>query len=318
MLDANDLLLFAHVVDGGSFARAADRLGLPRSTVSRRLAALERRLGERLLQRTTRQLALTEFGQRVLQHARAVVGEVEGAHALAAQRQQQPAGRLRVSMPGDMASHAFADALAAYARAWPAVTLEVDLSPRRVDLIGEGFDLAIRMGALPDDASLAARRLALFDIGLYAAPALADALPPGSGPDLLRGVHGLLILPRDAEPVPWALSHPDGRQWRGLPASQTRANAPDLLLRLALAGVGVTAVSDFFALPHLQAGTLRRLLPDWCLPPEPAWAVFPGRRLLPVRTRLFIDALDAALAPCRERAGGPDQATVRPASGTSR
>ena len=314
MLDANDLLLFAHVVDGGSFSRAAERLGLPKSTVSRRIAGLERQLGERLLQRTTRQIHLTDLGAGVLAHAREVVAEVDSAQALAAHRQQRPTGRLRVSMPADMASHAFADALAGYAQAYPGVRLEVDLSPRRVDLVGENFDLAIRMGTLAEDAGLSARRLALFDLGLYAAPAYLSKFGPLAQPDGLLPLHGLMILPRDGDASPWLLTHRDGTAWAGQPASQTRINSPDLLLRLALLGTGVTAITEFFALPHVQAGHLVRVLPDWCLPPTPAWAVFPGRRLMPARTRLFIDALADALAPCRER----DQATVNPASGTSK
>lgn len=314
MLDANDLLLFAHVVDAGSFSRAAERLGLPKSTVSRRIAALERQLGERLLQRTTRQIQLTELGTGVLAHAREVVAEVDHAQALAAHRQQRPTGRLRVSMPADMASHAFAGALANYAQAYPGVRLEVDLSPRRVDLVGENFDLAIRMGSLAEDASLSARRLALFELGLYAAPAYLARFADLQQPDGLRPMHGLMILPRDGDALPWALSHSGGAGWTGQPETRTCINSPDLLLRLALLGAGVTAITEFFAAPHVQAGQLLRVLPGWCLPPVAAWAVFPGRRLLPARTRLFIEALADALAPRRE----PDQATVSPASGTSR
>ena len=160
--DADDLLLFARVAESGSFSRAAERVQLPKSTVSRRIAALEKRLGERLLQRTTRKLVITEFGQGVLDHARAMSEEVDAALAFALSRQARPSGRLRVSMPGDFASTALEQPLADFVRDFPAVALELDLSPRRVDLIGENFDLAIRMGALQDDAQLAARRLAVF------------------------------------------------------------------------------------------------------------------------------------------------------------
>src|SRR6185369_1832103 len=147
-LDANDLLLFARVADTGSFSRAAERTGLPKSTVSRRIAALEKRLGERLLQRSTRKLAITEFGHGVLDHARALAAEVDGAQALAQHRQAKPSGRLRVSMPGDFASVALPHMLADFVAAYPSIQLELDLSPRRVDLIGENFDLAVRMGEL--------------------------------------------------------------------------------------------------------------------------------------------------------------------------
>ena len=135
-VEANDLLLFARIVESGSFSRAAQRVDLPKSTVSRRIAQLEAKLGERLLQRTTRKLVLTEFGASLLEHARKVVEEVEAAGALAQHRQLAPSGRLRISMPGDFASLGLATIMASFMERYPAVTLELDLSPRRVDLLG--------------------------------------------------------------------------------------------------------------------------------------------------------------------------------------
>jgi DNA-binding transcriptional LysR family regulator len=170
-LEPNDLLLFAQVVDSGSFSRAADRLGVPKSTLSRRVLGLEAQLGERLLQRTTRKLSVTDFGHSVLQHAQQVVAEVDAAMHLAQHRQSEPSGRLRVSMPSEFGIDMLGPLLADFVARYPAITLELDLSPRRVDLIGENFDLAIRVGDMPDDASLVARRLADFSVGLYAAPA---------------------------------------------------------------------------------------------------------------------------------------------------
>jgi DNA-binding transcriptional LysR family regulator len=161
----NDLHLFAPVVDEGSYSRAGARLGLPESTVSRRILALESQLGERLLLRTTRKFTLTDFGRAVLEQARHVVEEVAAVSALAQSRQIEPGGRLRVSMPNDMANLVLARLLSGFALRYPAITLEVDLSPRFVDLIGENFDVAIRMGNLQDDASLAARRIAVFNVG---------------------------------------------------------------------------------------------------------------------------------------------------------
>ena len=145
-LEPNDLLLFARVVDEGSFTRAAERLGLPKSTVSRRVAALEMQLGERLLLRTTRKLTVTDFGLAVLEHAHHVVEDVAAAASLAQNRQLEPSGRLRVTMPSDMASIVLAPLLAEFVLKYPAIVLEVDLSARFVDLIGENFDVAIRMG----------------------------------------------------------------------------------------------------------------------------------------------------------------------------
>ena len=294
-IDPNDLLIFARVAELGSFSRAADRLGLPKSTVSRHIAGLETQLGERLLQRTTRRQQLTEFGQQLLEHARQVALEVEAVALLREQRQAAPSGRLRVSMPSDFANLFLGDMLAAFVALHPAITLELDLSPRRVDLLAEGIDVAVRIGSLPDDAWLAARRLTVFSNGLYAAPGyLAERGEPAHPDELLRH-QAVRLLSGQGEPLPWTLRHGD-QVWEGLPPGRVNANSPELLLRLARAGGGIAAVPDLFAQPMLQRGLLRRVLPDWCLPPHPAWAVFPGRKLMPAKTRVFIDMLQAALA----------------------
>jgi DNA-binding transcriptional LysR family regulator len=307
---ADDLLLFSHVMEAGSFSKAALRVGLPKSTVSRRIAALEKRLGERLLQRTTRQLAITEFGQGVLEHARAMAAELDGALSLALHRQVLPSGRLRVSMPGDFANVALGAMLSAFVQRHPAIALEIDLSPRRVDLIGESFDLALRMGAVSDDAQLHVRSVATFTMGLYAARSYLATHGEPRLPEALTSLHGLMILSRTGEALPWELTRGSGadqQRWKGVPEQRTLANAPDLLLRLARGGAGITAVGDLFAAPHVDSGELVRVLPDWCLVPTTAWAVFPGRRLMPTKTRAFIDALVQALQPCSHslHIGGP-------------
>ena len=295
-IDPNDLLIFANVAELGSFSRAAERMGLPKSTVSRRLAALEQRLGERLLLRTTRRQSLTEFGQQLLEHARQVASEVEAVTALSERRQATPSGRLRVSMPSDFANLLLADTLAAFIALYPAIQLELDLSPRRVDLLGEGFDVVLRMGNLPDDASLAARRLADFSFGLYAAPDyLAEHGAPAEPDDLVRH-DAIRMLQNNGEAATWMLAKGD-QHWHGLPPGRVSANAPELLIKLACAGAGIAAAPDYFAAPEVRRGALRRVLPDWCLPSHSAWAVFPERKLMPIKTRVFIDMLQTALAP---------------------
>jgi DNA-binding transcriptional LysR family regulator len=291
-VEPNDLLLFARVVDEGSFSRAAGRLGLPKSTVSRRVAALEAQLGERLLLRTTRKLSVTDFGLAVLEHAHHVVEDVAAATSLAQNRQVEPAGRLRVTMPSDLGTIVLAPLLAEFVRRYPAITLEVDLSARFVDLIGENFDVAIRMGNLRDDASLAARRIAEFTGSLYAAPSYVARRGMPSEPEALLEHDALRILSRTGDPMPWILSRGE-QHWEGIPPGRATANSPDLLMRLALAGAGVAIINDHFALPYLQRGELVQVLSDWRSPSVPAWAVFPGRRLMPARTRVFLDALVA-------------------------
>lgn len=318
-LAPDDLALFAQVVEAGSFTAAASRLGCPKSTVSRRLSALEARLGERLLQRTTRRLSLTELGTAVLEHARQVVAETDSVLALAQSRQARPSGLLRVSMPADIALLALHQALADFVQAHPAITLELDLSPRKVDLLAENYDLALRMGPLPDDAFLSARRLASFTGGLYASPGWVQAHGlPGHPQDLTdparRTPVQALALGRPGAPPPrWQLRRqaaavsagtgpatPAEAPWEGLPAHRVLANSPVMLVSLAQAGLGVALLTELVVRDAVQAGTLLRLLPDWHHAPVPAWAVFPERRLMPAKTRALIEVLDLAMAPCRE------------------
>jgi DNA-binding transcriptional LysR family regulator len=289
-VEPNDLLLFARIVESGSFSRAAQRVDLPKSTVSRRISLLEAKLGERLLQRTTRKLMLTEFGASLLEHARKVVEEVEAAGALVQHRQLAPSGRLRISMPGDFANLGLTMVMARFMERYPAITLELDLSPRRVDLVAENFDIAIRMGDLPDDSSLNARSVVLEKVALYAAPSyIARRGLPETPDDLLT--HDLLcLLRRTGGAQPWVLTRGKARWERELPARLT-ANSPDLLARIACTGAGIAASSHLFADPHVEKGELVRVLPGWDLPSVTGWAVFPGRRLMPAKTRAFLDMI---------------------------
>jgi DNA-binding transcriptional LysR family regulator len=289
-VDPNDLLLFARVAEMGSFSRAAERLGVPKSTVSRRVSTLETELGERLLLRSTRKLSITEFGQAVLQHARHVAEDVEAAASLAQNRQVAPSGTLRVTMPGDLAHTILSPMLADFSRKHPAIRLELDLSARFVDLIGENFDIAIRPGTLRDDASVAARRIATFSLGLYASPEYVKRRGMPAAPEDLVRHDGLLILSRTGDAVPWVLFQGDKR-WQGVPPARATANSPELLMQMALRGAGIAIVNDHFAVEHLKHRALVPVLPTWRPQPTPLWAVFPGRRLMPAKTRVFIDAL---------------------------
>ncbi len=299
-MEPNDLLLFARIVEAGSFSLAAQRLDLPKSTVSRRISLLEASLGERLLQRTTRKLMLTEFGTSLLEHARKVADEVEAAGALAQHRQAAPSGKLRISVPHDFANVGMTELLARFAERYPAVSLELDLSPRRVDLVAEGFDIAIRMGDLPEDSTLAARRVALERMGVYAAPSyIARRGLPEHPDDLLQ--HDLLcILSRSGGPAPWVLQR--GKvEWKRELRARLTANSPELLARIASSGMGIAASSDLFVASYLQKGELVRVLPEWEMPTATGWAVFPGRRLMPAKTRVFLDMMEEMF--CKAQAG---------------
>lgn len=293
---ADDLILFARVVDAGSFSQAAERCGLPKSTVSRRISALERSLGERLLTRTTRQFAITEFGEGMLEHARRLLEEAEAASALAQHRQATPQGTLRVSLPPDFLQELeLVPFLLAFATRYPEVKVEMDLSPRRVDLVAERFDLAIRVAArLPDDATLVARRLLEMRHGLYASPAYLARFGRPLAPADLVSHTGLKLITSSGEAQPWQLSRAD-QHWVGAPDGPIAVNSVGLQRELAAHGLGLVGLSERYAAAFVQKGLLERVLPDWCLPTMTVWAVTPGRRLQPTRVSAFIEMLREAL-----------------------
>lgn len=299
-IDPNDLLIFGHISELGSFSKAASKMGLPKSTVSRRLAALEEQLGERLLLRTTRRQTLTEFGNLLLDHARQVMAEVDAVADLRDLRQAAPSGRLRVSMPSDIGTLLLADALADFSTRFPAITLQIDLSARRVDLLSEGFDVAVRMGELASDSLLAARRLSTLSAGLYASPDYLARHGEPRSPDDLEHHQAITLLRPNGDSLTWQLSR-GARHWEGLPPGRAGANSPEMLIQFARAGAGLTCVPDVIAAPEVGRGKLRRVLSDWTLPAQVASAVFPGRKLMPAKTRVFIDMLHATFDAAVER-----------------
>jgi DNA-binding transcriptional LysR family regulator len=302
-LDTNDLLIFAQVADAGSFSAAAERSGQPKSTLSRRIAALEAQLGERLFTRSTRRLSMTEFGSGILEHARRLQDEAEAVAAYAQYRQAVPRGRLRVTLPSDFAEWILGPLILQFSAAYPEVKLELDLSSRRVDLIGEQFDLAIRMAnRLPDDATLVARRLFDLHNGLYASPAYLAHFGTPTTPEDLHQHKALQLVGGTGETQRWQLTRlatkarHDKESWEGLPEGPLAANSIALLRLLATHGLGIAGLSERYAADLLAEGRLVRVLPDWHLPSVTAWAVMPGRRLIPARTRAFLDVVQTALA----------------------
>lgn len=295
-MDANDLILFARVMESGSFSRAADRTGLPKSTISRRIAQLETALGERLIARSTRGLAITDFGERMLDHARRLAEEADAATDLADHRQSTPRGVLRVTMAPDIVELDMVNLCVEFSVRYPEVRLELDLSPRRVDLIAERFDIALR-GAqrLPDDSTLVARKLADFQHGLYASP---DYLARHGAPDHPDDLHQhacLLLTAGNGEAAPWVLSR-GAERWQGIPNGPLAANSPRLQRDFAERGAGIAALGDVLAHQFIATGQLRRVLPEWSLPASSLWCLTPGRRLLPTRTTAFIEMLQAMMA----------------------
>jgi DNA-binding transcriptional LysR family regulator len=288
--DPADLVLFASVVEEGSFSKAAERLDLPNSTVSRRIAELENQLGERLLTRTTRKMVITDFGQAVLHHAQQISAEVEAAVALTENRHAMPTGLLRISMPGDFTQDMLGSLLAGFIERFPDINLDIDVSQRRVDLVSENVDVALRIGKLHSDSTLVARQIGTFPVALYASAEFMRRQGPVSVPDDLYQRATLRLQMRGGDVDPWRLSR--GQEtWQGSPPARAVANSPSVLINLALCGAGITSLATHYARPYVTTGALVSVLPEWECPAIPVWAVFPGRRLMPSRTRVFIDSL---------------------------
>ncbi|MFC3058450.1 LysR family transcriptional regulator [Paenirhodobacter populi] len=294
-IDPNDLMMFAYIVEQGSFKGAADRTGIPHSTISRRIMLLEAQLGEKLLHRTTRKITLTEFGKGALTHARQITAEVEAAEELIQGRSPEPCGRLRISIPTDFTSDILGSLLTRFAVAYPKITLDIDVSRRRVDLVAENFDLAIRIGSLPDDATLIARRVGTFHMGLYASPSYLNEYGLPRHPDDLA-THAILHLTQRFDESMTLNLNWDQQNWKGKPERRVAANTPGVLMHMAMNGAGIVNLASHFARDNVQAGRLIGILDKWQQPEIPIWAIVPGRRLLPVRTRTFIDQLKADLS----------------------
>lgn len=295
-LHANDLILFAHVVDAGSFTRASERTGLPKSTLSRRLSDLENEFGERLIQRSTRRLVLTDFGETMLEYARRLVDDTEAATALALHRQVAPQGTLRVSLLPEFRQLSIVQVVTEYSRRYPSVRLELDLSSRRVDIVAERYDVAVRAATqLPDDSSLVARHMVTLHNGLYASPTYLERYGTPTEPAQLIDHVGLVLVMGSGEKQVWNLSKGSER-WEGLPMHTLSANSLGLQQALAAQDLGIVGLSERYAAPLVEKGVIQRILPEWCLPASNVWCVTPGRRLLPQRTLAFIEVFKEVLA----------------------
>jgi DNA-binding transcriptional LysR family regulator len=290
-ISADDYILFAAIVEQESLVRAAEHLAMPKATVSRRLTNLETALGQRLLLRTTRRLTLTDFGQEFLDHCRRVAEEVAVTQDFVRSQDAQPRGRLRVSMPEDYARNNLSRALATFVETYPEIQLDLDLSSRLVDLIGERFDLAIRMGALENDSTLVARKIDEQHLGLYASPIYLSIHPAPKHPDDLQRHTAVRMLSNHGQPIPWKLSR--GKAvWEGVPPGRMALNSIGVIQQLLLDGAGIGALPNHFAQEDVRLNRLVRILPEWCFPSVTAWAVMPMRRYLPTKTRVFLDHLE--------------------------
>lgn len=288
--DLIDVLAFVRVVETGTFARAAERMGLSKPVVSRRIARLEERLGARLLTRTARGAQPTDIGQAYYARAAAILGDLEAAQEVVAEAVTQIAGPIRITAPLSFGTAYLAPALAEFARLHPRVELDIEFEDRTVDLAGGGYDVAVRIGRLAD-SSLVARRIAPVRKCVVASPAyLAERGQPNRPADLAD--HALLVYGTEQ----WRFER-GGRTETARLKPRMRSNNGEMLLEGARAGVGICILPSFIAAPAIEDGSVEVILRDYALEEGALHAVMPPGRAVTARVRELVDFLVSRFGP---------------------
>ncbi len=283
------LRVFAQVVESGGFSRAAARLDLSTTAVSRIVADLEAHLQTRLLNRTTRRISLTESGQAFYGRAVQLLNDLDEAEREASKSAVAPRGTIRLTAPINFGARHVASAMAGFIARHPDVRFDVQLSDRTVDLVEEGFDLAIRIGGTGSE-NLVARKLGETRLVLCASPEyLRRHGAPTTPQDLTQ--HNCLTYEYAPLRGQWRFRSPDGREHAVRVAGKMHSNSGDLSAALAVRGAGIVLEPDFLVGDQLRAGRLTALLPGYAAPPAPIYAVYPTRKHLSAKVRLFVEHL---------------------------
>lgn len=287
--------IFASVVEHRSFSGAADAIGVSKGTVSKAVARLEARIGQSLFHRTSRRLALTAAGVPLAEHAARVLAEARAAEEAARDGAESPAGRIRLAAPMSFGIGMVAPLVAEFLALHPAIEIELHLSDARVDIVADGFDVALRISAELADSSLRARRLCSIASHIVAAPAyLARHGEPRHASELAR--HRLLGYSNVTGP--WRLSGPDGEEVVIRATGPLAANSGEAIMPAMIAGLGITRLPDFIVGDALASGALVSILRDWAPKPSNLHLLTPPSALRPVRVEALIAFLSDRL---RER-----------------
>jgi DNA-binding transcriptional LysR family regulator len=284
-MDLDAVRVFVKVVQAGSFSQAARQLGMPNSTVSARVAQLERQLGVGLLQRTTRRLRLTEAGESYFRRASRAVEEIFSAEAQVSSTHSDPQGSLRITAPIDMASDCFANLISEIRKAHPKISVEFVFTDEVVDLIAQGMDIAIRAGHLKD-SRLVARRVGTACWTPFASPSYLRKAGTPIHPRELRN-HALVQFTRMGREH-WRLSR--GKHLVSVPLPhQVMVNDFTLVKSLAMSGNGIALLPTYACRTELGLGTLVRVLPEWVGKADPVHVVYPAQKFVPAKVRAFAD-----------------------------
>ncbi|MFK0094692.1 LysR family transcriptional regulator [Pseudomonas sp. NPDC090592] len=285
--DFEGLAMFAKVAEEGSYAAASRAMGVSVPTVSRAVARLEDRLGGRLFNRTSRQLSLTEFGQRMVEQASALYRQAEEMESEALELALQPRGLVRLAVPMSFGLRWVAPLLPELLARYPGLELDLHLSDSTVDLVADGFDAALRIAALPD-SSLVARRICPVTQYLLAAPGyIAEHGRPAHPHDLAE--HACMSYAYRARSQVWRFTHHDGTEQDVTPRGPLRVTNSDALVAPLLAGLAIAELPEFIAAEYLADGRLERLLPEWNMIQGGLYFVTPSARSRPRKVQALAD-----------------------------
>ena len=292
----DDLYYYAMVVKHGGFAAAGRELGVPKSRLSRHVNRLEERLGVRLLQRSTRRFVVTDTGENLYRHCQAMLAEAESAFEVVEQAQSEPRGLLRVACPIALASTQLAPLIPRFLRRYPKVRLDLHVDNRRIDVLAERFDAALRVRTEPSgEDGLVMRRFAELCELLVASPDYLEQTGQPAHPDDLRQLSTLSFAPGETQH--WTLNGPNGQQVDIEHAPRLLSHNFPVLRQAALDDLGIALLPASVIEADLASGRLVHVLPDWRLPQGVLHVVFPSRRGLLPAVRAFIDFLVDELPP---------------------
>lgn len=289
-LNLDEMSTFVAVVDTGSFVAGGRSLGLTRSAAGKAITRMEAHLGVRLLNRTTRNMSLTDDGELFYQHCIKIFSDLEDAQASVGQQIGVPRGNLRISLPDALGRLLVLPLLAEYQRLWPQVQVDASFTDRVVDIIDEGLDLAVRIGSHPADNSLVSRTVASHRAVICAAPAYLEAHGiPQAADDLLN--HQCLIFSSRLKRQPWRLREATGEWVKISPNSRLRLDSAEAIRDAAILGLGIAYLPTFLTAESVDDGRLIPLLGSYGTEEVPVHAIYPSRRHLTPKVRGFIDLM---------------------------
>ena len=278
MIDLNEMVIFAAVVDAGSFTEAGKQLELPKSTISRKVSQLEKRLGVLLLQRTTRSLKLTEAGSAYYRHCARIISEAKEADTLAAQEQVEPNGLIRITAPPGFTF--VTGYIAEFLEKYEKVQIELNLEKRMVDLVAEGYDLAFRPGPLKS-SSLVVRYLGSSGFIMCASP---DYLNQHGRPTSFADLENHQLI----QGVPWRVIDHTGDLPLNLP-KRVSTNENEVARLLTLEGLGISILPEYECAEEIRQGSLELVLPEQPIPAKKIYMLYPSKQYLSIKLRRFID-----------------------------